>query len=284
MIARKNVRSISNRTSVVFLVLTSTLAFCPAVPGPGQPVALQKNTEGERFASFQCPEEYTSDAAKQAALKEFIQAYAQRFPRKNVRDMALFRYRLLVDHSCVQTLKSMLTDVGRITQMLRFENDDSGPRTEEYNTNTRVWTVWFRKDGEPPELSDEDLIVNFYGWPGPSPETVADAFARPRESVQVIGKFQAPDELTKKPAFFILSETLYSDEQYGYVNISKITSVGSGTCTVTLAKKIRGDSVSDVDRNAKAWFLSDEGKAASRTLGRIGIDRSWEEYFADKKR
>jgi hypothetical protein len=217
-------------------------------------------------------------------LHDFIQNYSVRFPNNNVRDMMLFRYRLLVAHSCIQTLNSMLTDVAPLSGMLRFQNQDFGPKTEEYDPNTKVWTVWFRKDGKPSALSEEDLILNFYGWPGPTPDTIVQAFVRPRQDLRVIGKFEAPDDLTKAPAFFIVSQTLYADETYGYVNSSKITSVGNGTYTVTLAKKINGNSIADIESKGKAWFLGEEGQATSRAISLVGVDRSWEQYFAQKQK
>jgi hypothetical protein len=243
-----------------------------------------QDTEVALSKSFRCPEEYPSDMAKKSALREFMQNYTAQFPNNNVRDMMLFRYRLLVDHSCIQSLNSMLSAVAPLSEMLRFQNQDFGPKTEKYNSETNVWTVWFRKDSQPAQLSEADLIFNFYGWPGPSPDTVAKAFVRPRQDIQVIGQFEAPDDLTKEPAYFIVSQTLYPDETYGYVNISKIASIGNGTYTVTLAKKIRGSSAPDIEHNCKAWFLSDEGKAASRSLGNVGADLSWQQYFEQKKK
>jgi hypothetical protein len=251
--------------------------------GASFPASPQQGSEAALSKAFQCPESYGSPEAKQAALRDFIQSYSATLPNNNTRDLMLFRYRLLVAHSCIETLNSMLGDVGPLSEMLRFQGQDFGPRTEEHDSNTNVWTVWFRKDGEPAQLSEADLILNFYGWPGPSPDRVAEAFVRPRPDIRVLGQFEAPDELTKAPAFFIVSQTQYPDEDHGYVNISKITSMGNGTFTVTLAKKIHGSSVADIEGKGKAWFLSEEGKAASRAIGRIGIDSSWEQYFAKKR-
>jgi hypothetical protein len=269
--------------SCIFMALAfAGLSICTAGLFAATPVSQHEDSNSALFSSFRCPETYSSDEAKNAALLQFMQAYARRFPNNNVRDMMLYRYHLLVAHSCVQTLNSMLNDVGPLTEMLRLQNQDFGPKTEEYDTSTKVWTVWFRKDGQPPPLSEADLIFNFYGWPGPSPETMANAFIRPRDNLKVLGSFEAPDELTKKPAFFIVSLTLYPDEAYGYVNISKISSVGSGTYTVTLTKKITGASMREIEQKGKAWYLSEEGQATSRTVGHLGTDPSWEQYFAQK--
>lgn len=84
-------------------------------------------------------------------------------------------------------------------------------------------------------------------------------FLRPGSSMAraVLGKFEAPDDLIRRPAFFI-SETLYPGETCGYVSISEISSVGSGTYTTTLAKKIAGTSTADVEQKGKVCA---EGKA-----------------------
>jgi hypothetical protein len=255
------------------------------IPPAGLPAAIPSNPQDDAasplFGSFRCPEEFTSNEAKQAALRVFMQAYARRFPNNKIRDMMLFRYRLLVAHSCVQTLKSMLMDVTPLSEMLRVQDRDFGPKTEEFDRETKVWTVWFRKDGEPPALSDEDLIFNFYGWkPATSPEAIAKAFISPRENLYILGKLEAPDDITKAPAYFIVSETLYPGKTYGYVNVSKISSVGSGAYTVTFAKKITGTSTADIGEKGRVWFIGEEGKAITRVVDHVGIDPMWEQYLA----
>ena len=195
----------------------------------------------------------------------------------------IFRYRLLVEHSCIQTLKSMLADVSPISEMLRLEDHDFGTKTEEFDPHPKVWTVYFRKDGEPSSLSDEDLIFNFYGWnPSTSPEGIAQALLKPRENLNIIWKFEAPDDLTKAPAYFFISETQYPGEMFGYVNITKISSTGGGAYAVTLDKKITGTSVVDIDKKCKAWLISEEGKASTTELGHVGVDPTWEQHFAKK--
>lgn len=233
------------------------------------------------MGSFQCPEVFSSNEAKQAALQEFTRAYAGQFPNNNVRDMMLFRYRLLVAHSCVQTLKSMLAAVSPLSEMLRIEDGDFGPKTEEFDPKTKVLTIWFRKNGDPPGLSDEDLILNFYGWKPPtSPDAIASAFINPRENLHIVAKFKAPDDITREPAYFIVSQTLYPGETYGYINISKITSVGSGTYTVTFDKRIAGTSPAKIEESGRAWLISARGKAISQAVGHVGVDPQWEEHFA----
>jgi hypothetical protein len=228
--------------------------------------------------SFQCPESYPSDEARRLSLENFLKSYAAASPNNNTRDVMLFRYRLLVEHSCMLTLKSMLERVTPLSAMLSVQNNDFVPRTEEFDPKTKVWTVRFRKDGEPEATAEQELIFNFYGWRnGPSAQSIATAFVRRRDNVQVLGSFEAPDDLTRLPAYIVVSETIYPGDSYGYVNISKISSVGSGAFTVTYTKKISGP---DMARKGAAWLLTPEGKAFMRTVEDVGVDPGWEQYFA----
>ena len=230
--------------------------------------------------SFQCPESYSSDEKKNAALREFMQAYTAAFPNNNVRDLMLFRYRLLVAHTCTQTLKSMLASVSPVSEMLSIQGSNYGPRTEEFNPKTRVWTVRFRADGEPLATTEKELIFNFYGWgSGPTAKAIAEAFVSRRDNVHVLGNFEAPDDITKAPAYFIVSETLYPGESDGYVNISKVSSVGDGAYTVTFSKKISG---TNVEQSGRAWFLGEEGQGISRAISHVGVDPGWQQYLTHK--
>ena len=141
--------------------------------------------------------------------------------------------------------------------------------------------MYFRRDGEPAATSEEELIFNFYGWePAISPSSVAKAFVNRRDNVQILGKFEALDEVTKAPAYYIVSESLYPADREAYVNISKISSVGSGAYTVTFSKKITGPQL---DEEGKAWYLSPEGQAISRAVSSVGVDSTWQEYLSNKK-
>jgi hypothetical protein len=261
-----------------YLFTLGGLCVAPVVLPAASP---QDDASGPQLGAFQCPEELSSNEAKQSALQGFTRAYAGRFPNNNVRDMMLFRYRLLVAHSCVQTLKSMLAAISPLSEMLRIEDGDFGPRTEEFNPKTKVLTIWFRKNGEPPGLSDEDLILNFYGWKPPtSPDVIASSFISPRESLHILAKFTAPDDITREPAYFIVSKTFYRGKTYGYINVSKITSVGSGAYTVTFDNRIAGTSAANIEESGRAWLISARGKAIFQAVGHVGVDPQWEQHFA----
>jgi hypothetical protein len=232
-------------------------------------------------SSFRCPEDYPSAAAKMAALNEFIREYTARFPNKTVRDLLMYRYHLLVLHSCVHTLRYMLAHVSPTAEMIRFDGKDYGPKTEGFDPTNKVWTIFFKEDGKLSQ-PDEELIFNFYGWnPPTSPSSIASAWLDRGDNVHTIWKFEAPDDLTKSPAYFFVSATTYPGQLFGYVNITKITSAGpNGAYAVTFSKKITGRDASQFDKNVRAWILSEEGKTASKAIGYVGVDSSWERYLA----
>lgn len=232
--------------------------------------------------SFRCPEDYASIEAKQAALRDFLQGYAAKFPNNTARDAMLYRYRLLIAHSCSQTLQFMVTHVSPVTEMLRFQNRDYGPKTEEFDPTTKIWTVYYVENGDRPDLAEEELIFNFYGWEPPkSPESIADAFINRSDNVRSLWKFKAPDDLTKALGYFFLSETTYLEQLYAYANISKITSAGRSAYSVTFSKKISGTSAADVDHKVRSWVLSEECRVTTIAIGRVGVDASWQEHLTN---
>ena len=276
--APKRHDTLGSRFGRKVLVCMSLFAGCVLIQSSALGAASDDIVSSALSRSFQCPEDYASFEAKQTALQQFIQEYTKNFPNNNLRDMLLFRYRLLVAHSCVQTLNSMLADVSPLSEMLSMQNGNYGPRTEEFDPKTKIWTVHFRKDGEPPALANEELIFNFYGWkPATSTKNIAEAFVNRRDDVRIVGSFEAPDDVTKAPAYFIFSEAIDPGQPEAYIYISKISSVGGGAYTVTFSKKISG---ANSEEKGKAWFVSEEGQSISRAIAHVGVDPHWEEHFA----
>ena len=191
-------------------------------------------------------------------------------------DLAVYRYQLLVGHSCTKALQFMLGHISPTAAMVRFNNRDYGPKEEEFDPTTRVWTAYFDASAN----GDDGLIFNFYGWDPPSsPESIAQAYIAPRKGLKVVWKFQAPDDVTKAPAFFIVSETDRSEKGYGYANLSKIASAQTGAYTVTYTKKFPCKGADDLDTKVRAWLLSDESRAISSELGRVGVNDEWREHL-----
>ncbi len=244
-------------------------------PGNAEPYTLER-------LPFRCPEELKSSGSQKASLQEFIKSYTSRLPNYSTRDLMVVRYKLLVAHSCTQTLNSMLFAVSPLSVMLRLVGRNFGPSTEEFDPATKVWTVRYTKDGKSSETSDEDLIFNFYGWRPPTwAEAIAQAFIR-QTDIRIRYKFEAPDDITKARAFFIYFEMLPpAGESNGSVGITKICSVGAGAYAVTLLKKIGGDSAARIDKEVGHWLLSEDGKAIVAAVARVGVEPAWEEHFAE---
>lgn len=231
---------------------------------------------------FRCPEDYPSIQAKQSALRNFLQAYAARFPKATVHDLFLYRYRLLVAHSCHQTLQYMLGHVSPTTEMLRFQNQNYGPKVKKFDPATKVWSAFYVKDGERPGAAKEELIFNFCGRSPPrSPESVAKSFTNRSDNVKILRGFAARDSITKSFAYFFVSETTYPQMRYAYANITKINSAGSSAYSVTFTKEISGTGPAGVDHNVRSWLLSEEGKATTTANGLVGVGASWREHLTN---
>jgi hypothetical protein len=177
----------------------------------------------------------------------------------------------------------MLKHISPLTEMLPFNSRDLGPKTEDFNPSTKVWTVYYTLNGVSPESPDEEIILNFYGWaPAVSSQSIAEAFLSRRDNVRVIYKFQAPDESTKEPAYFVVSQTNYAGRSYGFVNITKISSVAGGAYAATYSKKIRGSRSDETVKDSPSvkWLSGEAGKAAAAGIGRIGVEAEWRDYLA----
>jgi hypothetical protein len=242
-------------------------------------------TAPDPAASFHCPEDYPSSDAAKAAVNEFLKAYTARFPDGTINDFVAYRYRLLVTHSCTKTLQNIhdseLADITPTTATINFDHRAFGPRDEEFDPVTKVWTEYYDEKAVGSDAPEEELIFNFYGWQPPvAPESIAETYISRRDNVQIIGKFQAPDDVTKAAAYFIVSEATFKNKPYGYLNIGKITSIGNSAYMVTFTKRIFGANNAEIDARAKSWFTSAEGKAAFSEIGKIGVNASWQEYLS----
>ncbi len=150
-------------------------------------------------------------------------------------------------------------------------------REQELDPATNVWTVYFDPENTLPAGASDGLILNFYGWDPPTePSVVAQAFVRRAGDSQIIFKFQAPDEVTHKPAFFIISKAMHLDRGYGYLNISKITSVGSAAYAVTFDRRFPGKDAAAIDQAIKQWLLTPEAHTVQNALGTLSMDTDWE--------
>lgn len=265
----------SRRVVNSFLMATALIALEQAKCTFGQAA----NSSGPKIAKmFPCPEQLTSDTERRESLDSFLKAYTAQNPNASVRDAMLARDQLLVSNHCTQALDYMLGHISAIAQMLRF-NDRSYDRAEtEFDASTHVWTVYFDPENVQPDLADRGLIINFYNWNPPSSAAdIAQALGENRGSTTSIYKFQAPDEITKLPAYFIVSEAIHADRGYGYANISKVSPLGSGAYAVTYDQKISGKNALEIEMKIRNWLMTDEAKKIEKVIASVGVDRDWQD-------
>jgi len=167
------------------------------------------------------------------------------------------------------------------TKALQFNHQTFTKNEEDFDPDTKVWSVFFDLKGAPPGTGEQGVIFNFYGWDPPvSPESIAEAYV---DKNPTILKFQAPDDVTKATAYFIYSENFHVDKHYGYANITKISSIGTSTYAVSYGRRIQGQDETEIDKNIKAWLLTDDAKGVEKSIGQIAIDKDWQQHFAKSK-
>ncbi len=253
----------------------------------------QRNGHDDIAGSFKCPESYTIAQDQLDSVAKFISDYSKIYPNATVGEMNTYRYHLLVSHSCTRTLENMLQNIAPITQMLRFEGKDFGPQMTNFTKSTGVWSSFFVMNNQNSDNPDEELIFNFYLkniWKTGmiSSEEVAQVVANSygqSNTSEVIYKFTAPDTITKNPDFFIFSDIIYPDQGYGYLYITKISSLQDSVFSVTYSKKFTGASTDLIKKDITDWLAQDLklDNGYTKEIGNIEVDPSWLEYFASKQ-
>jgi hypothetical protein len=176
----------------------------------------------------------------------------------------------------------MLAHVSPTTEMFQFGTGDYGPKTEEFDPLKKVWTVRYKREDQSTNLHPDELIFSFYGSKPPtSPESVVQAFVKKNDHVQILGQLQVADEVTKSPAYIILSETRYKGDPFALVTVSKTTSLGRSAYTVTFSKRISGISNADLEKNLKSWLSGDEVRAIELGIVHVGVDTEWQGYLTE---
>ena len=249
-----------------------------------------RNKSSNISDSFTCPESYSSPQDQTNAVAKFISDYTKTSPNATVADMYAYRYKLLVSHSCAKTLSNMLQNVTPLDQMLRLEAKDFGPQKIEFTKDTDVLSAYFVLNGQGLEKPDEELIFNFYlqnVWANGTvsaehvAQVVADSYGQSNTS-QVINKFTAPDTITKNPAFFIFSDVLYPDDGYGYLYVTKISSLQGSAFSVTYSRKFTA-SAANLQSDINNWLLQDLklNDGYSKEVENIGVDSAWLTYLSN---
>jgi len=121
----------------------------------GDVATAQQLSSDTLSSSFICPEDLSVHDLPDVYAK-FISDYQKLYPNSTVAQMMTYRFRLLVSHSCNQSLENQLQNVDPVySPMLRFTGKDFGPQTLEFSSDTKVWTAYYPLGGQGLENPDE---------------------------------------------------------------------------------------------------------------------------------
>lgn len=258
-----------------------------------QQTSSEQQTNDDLTRSFVCPEDYQSPQAREDALITFIDDYSEEHPNATLQDIYTYRHTTLVSHSCNKTLANLLQNISPDDLKLYFVGKDFGPQNLQFTNDTNVWSSYYTLGEQGLANPDEEIILNFYlhdVWTSKKftaqsvAQNIADSFSQYSNST-LINKFTAPDDITKKPAYFIISDTIHPDQNYAYVYIMKISSIENDVFSVAYSKKFNDDA-SNLQSNINNWLTQDLGSSegASSGIANIGVNANWLDYFANKSR
>jgi hypothetical protein len=245
-----------------------------------------------RIDDFRCPESYTTDPERAAALKTFIKKYGREHPQATIGDLLGERHRLLVAHGCGTALVSIEAHrkgaeiapqlVMPDTRNLALVGHKFQRVDEYYDGATKVWTVTFVDDPQHPENYSNQLILNFYDWtPKPTAEAVASALSEERRGTKNIFLFKAPDEPSGEMVYHILS---LSRRRANFLNIMSVIAWENSAVNIALGHRLgSGADTERTETEARQWLLSAEGEALREMTARVRVGDGWREYLKQVK-
>ncbi len=171
-------------------------------------------------------------------------------------------------------------------QLLFYDNKEYILKELAFDSNTKVWNCFYTLNKQGIDTPEEVIILNFFIenlWADTfTTEYVAKLFVDKNE--KVIGfPFTAPDGVTGKPAFFIIS--LRQNSGGFYLDITKISSIKNSVFSITYSKEVqKGDT--ELKMNVDKLVLQDlgSGTGATEMIGNTGIDESWIDYLNTKNK
>jgi hypothetical protein len=243
---------------------------------------------------FRCPESYTTDAERDAAVKAFVENFAKQHPQATVGDCAAERHRLLVAHDCRQTLANIdqsqkpqkatpqimspqqqsLTIAGRI-----FTRVD-----EYYDSTTRVWSIIFVDDPQHPESFANQIIINFYDWTSkPISEAVATTLSEEKPGTKNIFLFKAPDEPGGETVYHIVSAG-HTRSQANFINVMRVAGWDKSTVNIDFSHRLSvGTDLHKTEVEARQWLLSAEGENLRDAAEALRVGPGWQKYLKQVK-
>ncbi len=170
--------------------------------------------------------------------------------------------------------------------IIKFVGKDFGPQSIIFDNDTKIWSVFYVLNDQGINDPSEEIIFNFYFktllGDQITPEFIARTFIN--SGISILGApFTAPDSITKELNYCITSYS--SKPKYGYVNVTRISSIAENVFAITYSKKMVG-TAEKLLNNINYWivkdFESDDG--AMIELTRLGLDASWVDYLINKSK
>ncbi len=166
-------------------------------------------------------------------------------------------------------------------QLLFYDNKEYSLKELAFDNDTKVWNCFYTLNRQDIDMPEEAIIINFFIenlWANTfTAEYVAKLFIN--TNTNILGSpFTAPDGITGKPAYFILSTR--ANGGGFYLDITKISSIKNSVFTITYSKEVQKGDVElkmNVDNLVMQDLSSDTG--AAYMIVNIGIDESWIDHL-----
>lgn len=254
-------------------------------------------------SEFKCPSEYETAEKYTEDLAKWIRKSTDANPGITGDELLALRDKKLGNHRCrpspwgneldgasdsQRTASSSVEfnetsgvfNVSPRDKIIKFGDKSYGPYITKQDLYTGVRSVYYPLLGQKTVEADEEVILNFYiqgVWADEvfTARDFANQFVNGSENDgdYILDHFEAPDPVTKEPAFYIVSYAIYPDLEYGYVFLSKITSIKNDVYSVLLSKKFVGTEM-DLKNKMTEW-LEKEGDYYQTVVADIKPDNSW---------
>lgn len=231
--------------------------------------------------SFTCPEDY-DDPQKYA--EELVESLAD-YKDLDSDELMKKRYETLLSNGCKTSLFNIHSQ-GVMDPMIKFNGKEYGPPVSDVDEDSEVRSVYYPLSGQQSGEDDEEIIFNFYiqdVW-GEEPFTTSDvaqiiADSDGQNNNHILYKFQAPDPINKKPAFYFYTNYI-PDENTLFIVIAKVASVGRDVYSISFSRKIleseKDQTISDLyEEVANKYFKILGTKIPTTSLEKV-FDRERE--------
>jgi hypothetical protein len=186
-------------------------------------------------------------------------------------------------------INGMKTESGKIWQdpsksPIRFVGNNYDFSEGDFDCQTRVGYVYYTLNGSTSDNPDGQIFIDYYfqGVYNDNPFTAEDVANNTSNGNFVVeSRFEAPDPISKKPAYFLVASSVDQDGINGRVTIMKFADIGEDVYSAVFSKRINSKGMDSYEAVEK--WLADKVKTYGDALGNIGPDDSWLNYFLKYK-